>query len=92
MTTPSEPRRFTLKQAIQAQQALRAAAGLEPELFPVEAFVGMISDEVEALRKAGMTDDQIVQTIEQNGGIAITSEELSSNYAPPELRHPHGDQ
>ena len=41
---------YSLEQAIRAQKALRDAAGLSPEMFPVQAFVGMISDEIEKLR------------------------------------------
>jgi hypothetical protein len=36
-----------IDQALRAQRALRDAAGLEEEAFPVPAFVGMISDEIE---------------------------------------------
>ena len=31
--------------------------------FPIQAFVGMISDEIESLRKRGETDDQIASLI-----------------------------
>ena len=37
---------YSVEEAIQAQKALRTLGGLEPERFPVEAFVGMISDEI----------------------------------------------
>ncbi len=42
-----------MKKALKAQSALRNAAGLEPEQFPLEAFVGMISDEIQILREQG---------------------------------------
>ncbi len=38
---------YPVEEAIRAQKALREAAGLGPEQFPIQAFVGMISDEVE---------------------------------------------
>ena len=41
---------YSVEQAIQAQKALRHAAGLGPEMFPIQAFVGMISDEIQELR------------------------------------------
>ncbi len=44
---------YPIEQALRAQKALREAAGLGPEMFPVEAFVGMISDEIEQLRSQG---------------------------------------
>ena len=80
---------IALAEAMKAQQALRAAAGLEPESFPVQAFVGMISDEVEALRAAGRTDAEIVALIRESSGIAIAEQELAAYYAGPEARHGH---
>ena len=48
-----------LEEALRAQKALRALAGLGPETFPVQAFVGMISDEIETLRTQGLSDEDI---------------------------------
>jgi hypothetical protein len=78
---------YPLDQALCAQKALRDAAGLQPELFPIEAFVGMISDEIEQLRSQGKTDSEIAALITANSSIEITAEEISANYAPPEERH-----
>lgn len=86
---PSESM-YPVEEAIKAQKALRSLAGLGPEMFPVQAFVGMISDEVETLRKLGHTDEQIAGTIRANSAIDITSEEIGANYASPEQRHPGG--
>ncbi len=85
----SQPRLYPLHEAIKAQQSLRRAAGLGPEMFPVEAFVGMISDEVEALRKAGSTDGEIASIIHENSAIEITGAEIAEHYASPERRHQH---
>ena len=78
---------FPIEEAIRAQKALRELAGLGPEMFPVQAFVGMISDEVEILRKQGHSDEQIAQTIKANSRIAITAADIRANYASPEERH-----
>jgi hypothetical protein len=78
---------YPLEQALQAQKALRAAAGLGPEMFPIEAFVGMISDEIEQLRSQGKSDDQIAAIITKNSTIQITAAEIAQNYASPEDRH-----
>ena len=43
---------YLLEGALKAQQALRKAAGLGDEQFPVEGFARMISDQDEALRKS----------------------------------------
>jgi hypothetical protein len=80
---------YPIQEALRAQQALRNLAGLEPEMFPVEAFVGMISDEVEALRKRGHSDAQIAKTIQDNSSIQITAAEVAAYYASPEDRHAH---
>lgn len=88
MSTESAPRLYPLEEAVRAQKALRAAAGLGPEMFPVQAFVGMISDEIDSLRKAGKTDAQIATLVSQNSAIQITGDEIAENYASPEQRHP----
>ena len=78
---------YPLEEAVKAQKALRTLAGLGPETFPVEAFVGMISDEIEQLRKLGHTDEQIAQVVAANSEIEITAAEIAENYASPEQRH-----
>ncbi len=80
---------ISLVEALKAQQALRNAAGMGPEIFPLQAFVGMISDEVEALRAAGKSDAEIVALIRESSGIEIAEKELAENYATPEQRHGH---
>ncbi len=84
----SAPRTFPLEEAIKAQKSLREAAGLPDEQFPIQAFVGMISDEIEALRLRGKSDQEIAALIRQNSTIAITASEIAENYAPPEERRP----
>ena len=81
---------YPVEEAMKAQKSLRDAAGLEPEQFAVQAFVGMISDEIEMLRKHGKTDDQIALIIRSNSAIEITAAEIAENYASPEERHQHG--
>ena len=87
----SEPRAYLVEDAVKAQKALRMAAGLGPEKFPIQAFVGMISDEVEALRKLGKTDDEIASIIRQSSSIEITPEEIAEHYATGEERGHHGN-
>ncbi len=87
----SEPKVYSVEEAIKAQKSLRSAAGLGPEQFPVQAFVGMISDEIESLRRRGKSDEEIVAMIRQNSAVEITAEEIAENYASPEERHHHGE-
>ena len=77
---------YPIEQALRAQKALRDAAGLGPEMFPIQAFVGMVSDEIEKLRSQGKTDSEIAALIARNSTIEITAEEISANYASPEDR------
>jgi hypothetical protein len=78
---------YPLEEALRAQKALRDLAGLEPERFPVEAFVGMISDEIETLRKLGHSDADIARTISANSSITINPSQIAANYVAPEARH-----
>ncbi len=75
-----------IEDALQAQGALRDAAGLRAEEFSVEAFVGMVSDEVEVLRGQGKTDAEIADLIGANSAIKVTAEEIGAFYAAPEKR------
>ncbi len=81
---------YPVEEAVRAQKALRQLAGLGPEMFPIQAFVGMISDEVETLRTRGLTDEDIATAIRQNSHIQITAAEIAENYASPQQRHPEG--
>ncbi len=85
------PKLYPVEEAVKAQKSLRQAAGLGPEEFPIRAFVGMISDEVESLRKRGKSDEEIASIIQQNSSIEITAAEIAENYASPEERHRHGE-
>ncbi len=78
---------YPVEEAIQAQKALRTLAGLGPETFPIQAFVGMISDEIEHLRKLGHSDEEIAKVITTNSKIEITGAEIAENYASPDERH-----
>ncbi|HEY1987416.1 MAG TPA: hypothetical protein VGG85_18525 [Terracidiphilus sp.] len=88
MTSQNQERTYPIEEALRAQKALRQLAGLGSEEFPVQAFVGMISDEIESLRHQGHSDQEIAKTITENSAIAITADEVAQYYAPPEERHP----
>lgn len=80
---------ISLDAALKAQKALRNAAKLGEETFPLEAFVGMISDEIEQLRRLGHSDAQIASIIQNNSPVEITAAEIAAHYAPPEQRGQH---
>ena len=77
---------FTATQAAQANTALRAALDLPPEQFPVAQFVAMISDEVQQLRAAGYSDEAIARMVRESTGGALTGDDISHHYAPPDAR------
>ncbi len=79
---------FTADQTASATTALRAALGLPAQRFPTETFVGMISDEIEALRTAGKTDDDIASILRDRCAIEIDAGMLERYYAPPNERRP----
>ena len=85
----NQPKQYPIEEALKAQNALRAAAGLEPELFPVRAFVGMIGDEVQRLREQGRNDEEIAALIRRSSAIDLTAREIGEYYAAPDERHPH---
>jgi hypothetical protein len=87
----SQTKVYSIEEALKAQRSLRQAAGLGPEEFPLQAFVGMVSDEIKSLRKRGRTDEEIASIIRQNSAIEITAAEIAENYASPEQRHPRGE-
>jgi hypothetical protein len=59
-------------------------------MFPIQGFVGMISDEIQTLRSQGRSDEEIARAISTNSEIAIAAAEIAANYASPDDRHPHG--
>ena len=90
MPDPSNSKTYPVAEAVRAQAALRDLAGLGPEMFPVQAFIGMISDEIETLRSQGHTDEEIARTIQSHSDISLTAKDIAENYASPEQRHgPH---
>ena len=76
---------YTADDAARATTALRAAQGKGLEAFPAPVCVGMISDEVEALRAAGRSDADIVALL-ADAGVALSPDDLARFYAPPEAR------
>jgi hypothetical protein len=79
----TNPKLFTLDEALKAQRALRTQAGLGPEMFPMQAFVGMISDEIDSLRKSGKSDDEIAAVIRSNSLSRLPGARSPSTSLPP---------
>ncbi len=81
---------YTAGDAATANSVLRAALGLAPEQFGTEQFVGMISDEVEQLRRAGKSDADIAHILRDHGGIAVSADAITRFYAAPDERRGPG--
>ncbi len=82
----NDDERYTAGDAVTANSVLRAALGLPPERFGTAQFVGMISDEIEQLRRAGKSDAQIAQLLSDGGGIDVSADSIGKFYAPPDVR------
>ncbi|HEV2737228.1 MAG TPA: hypothetical protein VGU66_01485 [Candidatus Elarobacter sp.] len=82
--------RYTAGDAATANTVLRAALGLAPERFGTEQFVGMISDEIDLLRRAGKTDAEIAQLLEKDGGLDVSADAITQFYADPDERRRPG--
>lgn len=81
--TEQGSREYPIEEALRAQKALRDKAGLPTELFPVGAFVGMISDAIESLRQSGYSDQEIADTIRAHSKIEISAAQIAQHYAGP---------
>ena len=77
---------FTGPEAADAQTALRRALGLPPEQFSAQAFVGMISDEIEEIRKLGCDDSVIAGLVTGATGKTVTAQMITEFYATPQDR------
>lgn len=78
---------FNLEEAIRAQRALRHSLGLDEEIFPTQAFVEMISDEIEQMRAAGRPDSDIVTIVADTTGQQLSVSDIATHYIPPDRRH-----
>ena len=81
---------FSAEEAVAVQRELRRSLGLGAEAFPLPAFVGMISDEIEQFRAAGKSDADIAAVIKTTVGRDVRPEDLSRFYASPDERRGGG--
>ena len=84
--TGAGEQRYPLEEALQAQAALRSAARMPPERFPLPEIIGMFSDEIDALRKLGRPDNEIAAIISGSSTMRVSAEEIQKFYATPEDR------
>ena len=84
--TSPEEQTFPLEEVMKVQSALRSAARMPPERYPLPQIIGMLSDEIEALRTRGLSDTDIATLIGGNSLIKLEAETLQKFYASPEER------
>ena len=84
-TKPHE-QSYPLEEAMKAQAALRSAARMPPERFPLPQIISMFSDEIEALRNQGRPDDEIAAIIAGSSTMRVTANEIQKFYSSPEAR------
>ncbi len=77
---------FSSQEAVAVQRELRGSLGLGPEAFPLPAFIGMISDEIEQFRSAGRSDADIAAVIKNTIGRDVAPSDIAEFYAPPDAR------
>jgi hypothetical protein len=78
---------FSAHEAVAVQEELRRTLALEPEQFPLPAFIGMISDEIDQFRDAGRSDADVVALIKNTVGRDVTVADIERFYAPPQARY-----
>lgn len=77
---------FSAEEAVVVQKAMRRQLGLDDERFPLPAFIGMISDEIEQFRQAGRTDAEIAELILSVSGRSVSPADIEMHYATPHQR------
>ena len=82
----TKERTFTIGQLVAVQKILRETLQLPPEEFPLPAFIGMISDEIEQLRSRGMSDEEIASLLAQTTGVTVRADAIRIYYAQPVAR------
>ena len=77
---------FTLAESLKAQKAMRDELGLGEEHFAIPQFIGMVSDEIEQLRKKGWSDNQIAALVSTATGREMDAASIGEHYVDPDDR------
>lgn len=72
---------FTLAEVLNAQQALRDAAGAKEEALDLADLVGIAGEEVDLLQDQGKSWADIAAVIKAATGKAVTGQEVEQAYA-----------
>lgn len=72
---------FNLADALNAQKALREAAGGQEEPLELIDLVGIGADEIDLLQEQGKSWDEVASLIQNATGKTITGKEVEEAYA-----------
>jgi hypothetical protein len=85
------PTALDVSGAVQAQRNWRACRGLTPKVFPIQALVELLIDDIRAMREQGRSDEQICQIVQQATARQIRPEDIRAVCAQEEIcRAPGG--
>jgi hypothetical protein len=73
---------YNIEQVIYARKVLRDSMNLETQTFPLSAVIGMLSDEIDAMRKAGISDITISKLMGLGLGDAVSVRDIQKYFAP----------
>jgi hypothetical protein len=77
--------------AVEAQRSWRACRGLTPRVFPIQALLELLIDDVRTMRAQGRSDEQICEIVLEATGRHIRPEDIHAVCAQEEVcRAPRG--
>jgi|KBSMisStaDraftv2_1062788.scaffolds.fasta_scaffold63007_5 hypothetical protein len=77
--------------AVEAQRSWRAGRGLTPKVFPIQALLELLIDDIRAMRKQGRSDAQICRIVQQATARRIRPQDIQAVCAQEDIcRAPGG--
>ena len=71
--------------AVEAQRNWRACRGLTPKVFPIQALIEMLIDDIRAMRGQGRSDAQICRIVQQATARRIRPQDIQAVCAQDEI-------
>lgn len=77
---------FSIDDVVLAQNEMRHMLCLPDPQFSMPTFIGMLSDEIEQMRRAGHTDELVAETIRRATGQHVEAGDVGRYYLSIEER------
>jgi hypothetical protein len=77
---------FSVDDVVLAQNEMRYIFGFPEQRFSFSTFIGMLSDEIEQMRRAGYTDETVAQTVSRAKGQSVEASDVQRYYLSVEER------